>query len=95
MVLVFLLKLAINLRCKKIEQGLFILFNKPILRGGKKQHEFESVSKKLRHESNKRFDNLIDLLYYPEQAVHQFLKSRSHVLKLRSVSEEELDTIEG
>lgn len=57
--------------------------------------ELNAVEDKLRKDSNKSFDNFVEFLFYPEEAIRLYLQSNSHVLKLREIQEEEIKQIEG
>ena len=59
------------------------------------QTEYSKAAQKLRERSTRSFDNIVQKVFYPETAIHFFLKSRSHVLKLRKYSEEDFQEIEG
>ncbi len=57
--------------------------------------EYEAAADKLREQSNKVFGNLVEHLFYPEEAIRAFLKSGSHVLKLRQYEKDEIRQISG
>lgn len=57
--------------------------------------EYKARSSRLRSKSNRVFDNMVEEIFYPEEAVRIFLKSRSHVIKLKKYSEEEIQQIKG
>lgn len=57
--------------------------------------KYDELSYKLRTQSSKGFYNLIDIMFYPEVRIHEILKSRSHILKLKKVKEDEIDNIKG
>jgi DNA-binding Lrp family transcriptional regulator len=59
------------------------------------EKEYQKISRKLIAKSKKRFYNMIDRLFYPETAIYETLKSRSHILKLRKVEDEDIENIKG
>ena len=50
---------------------------------------------KLNQENNRSSDGISAYFSYPEKAINKYLKSRSHVLKLESVTSDELEASEG
>ncbi|WP_028978595.1 hypothetical protein [Sporocytophaga myxococcoides] len=64
---------------------------------GKKMnpYEFDNLTWQLIRKSKRGFSNILDELTYPETAINEFLKSRSHILKLRKVKDDEIWNIEG
>lgn len=59
------------------------------------EQEYEAIADSLRERRTRNFDNYTQYLAYPETALHQFLKSRSHILKLDRVELDEMAIIEG
>lgn len=57
--------------------------------------EFRKRISKLNQENNRHSDGISAYFLYPEKAINKYLKSRSHVLKLESVTLEELEASEG
>lgn len=59
------------------------------------EEEYDIAEEKLREQYDRGFDNIVEYLFYPHEAIRAFLKSRSHVLKLRKYGKEEIRQIEG
>jgi hypothetical protein len=49
----------------------------------------------IRAKANRPFSNYVDKLFYPEQFVHKYLKSRSPVLKLQKLQYDKIKEIKG
>jgi len=78
---------------KSRSHGIMIAYS--LTRKEMSEEEYNEVSWKLIRISKKRFYNIIDQLSYPETAIHEMLKSRSHILKLRKVEDRDMDNIKG
>lgn len=59
------------------------------------EKKYNALAAKLRNEHKGSFGNHTEYYFYPHTAIHIFLKSGSHVLKLREYVEEEMKQIEG
>jgi len=57
--------------------------------------QYDEVCQRLVEKSKKQFYNYVTELYYPELAIYETLKSRSHVLKLRKVEDSEIKNVKG
>lgn len=65
--------------------------------GGKdiSDKEYREAANKLRRERNRAFGSILEEAFYPHTVIQTYLKSRSHVLKLRQYSESEMQQIRG
>ncbi|CAL1520328.1 hypothetical protein [Chitinophaga sp. MM2321] len=57
--------------------------------------EYRSASNKLRQQYSGTLGNIVEYHSYPHEAIRAFLKSGSHVLKLRKYEKDEIVQIEG
>lgn len=69
---------------------LFTLESRPITDNERRERTDE-----LRQQANRRFDNSTQYFTYPQVAIRDFLKSKSHILQLEQVTDEELQNAEG
>lgn len=59
------------------------------------KEEYDLAADELRKEHGRGFGNIIEYYSYPQEAIRSFLKSRSHVLKLRMYTKDEMEEITG
>ncbi|MRG45407.1 hypothetical protein GFS24_09790 [Chitinophaga sp. SYP-B3965] len=59
------------------------------------EKEYDLAAGKLRKEHGRGFGNIVEYYSYPKEAIRSFLKSRSHVLKLRTDTKDEIEQIAG
>jgi hypothetical protein len=59
------------------------------------KNEYDLAARKLREEYGRGFGNMVERIFYPHEAIRVFLKSRSHVLKLRKYEKDEMQQITG
>lgn len=57
--------------------------------------EYESAARELRNEYTGTLGNIVEYIFYPHKAIQNFLKARSHVLKLRKYEDGEIKQIIG
>lgn len=58
-------------------------------------NEYDSAADKLRKEYGRGFGNMVEYIFYPHEAIRAFLKSGSHILKLRKYEKDEMRQITG
>jgi hypothetical protein len=74
--------------------GISILYS--LKRKEISRKKYDSICRELAKKSKKRFYNYVAWLFYPEVAIHETLKGRSHILKLRKAEEDsEVENING
>lgn len=59
------------------------------------EEEYNSAADKLREKHDRNFGNIVEYVFYPHEAIRAFLKSRSHVLKLRKYEKDGIRQIAG
>jgi len=62
---------------------------------GLSKKESKLIESELRKQHRGAFNNIVEFLYYPGEAINLFLKSRSPILKLRQYTKEEIKEISG
>ncbi|KAA2239377.1 hypothetical protein F0L74_24560 [Chitinophaga agrisoli] len=59
------------------------------------EEKYEQAANILRRESNEKFGNIVQHIFYPHTAIRKFLKSGSRILKLEQFSAEEIQQLQG
>lgn len=57
--------------------------------------EYDLAADKLREKSKRVLGNIVEYIFYPHEAIKNFLKARSHVLKLRKYEKDDIQQIVG
>lgn len=73
--------------------GVYIAYS--VRSKGFTEEECEIAEQALRQRHYRDFNNIVESLYYPEEAVRLFLKAGSPVLKLTQYSADEIKAIDG
>lgn len=73
--------------------GMYIAYS--ICPKGFTEAEREIAERALRRRHHRNFDNIVESIFYPEEAVRLFLKAGSPVLKLKQYSADEIKVIDG
>jgi hypothetical protein len=59
------------------------------------EDEYERAANILRRDNNVTFGNHVEYIFYPHTAIQKFLKSGSHILKIRQFSIQDIQQLEG
>ena len=87
------LKVVVTTQYPILETSDGISIKYSLLRLNLEDNERERRENRLRKRKRGTFDNHLELINYPEKAIHTFLKSRSHILKLERLDDDVISAL--